>query len=84
METDCTCCIAVTLTPCPNAVVANSSGPTLSKSNIIPVLSPFKSTPVFLPNPSLSMYSNSFSFPNRWPSSTNPGLLCVDTRTFFD
>ena len=50
-----TCCIAVTETPWPKLVVASSSGPTLSKGNIIPLLSPFRSIPVFLPKPNLSM-----------------------------
>lgn len=44
-----TCCKAVTLTPWPKAVVASSTGPTLDKGNKIPVASPFKSIPVFLP-----------------------------------
>ena len=35
------CCIGVTLTPCPNEVVASSTGPTLSTLNIIPDASPF-------------------------------------------
>ena len=52
-ETAVTCCIAVTLIPCPKAVVANSTGPILSLLNNIPVPSPFKSIPVFLPNPNL-------------------------------
>ena len=51
-----TCCIAVTLTPWPKAVVASSTGPTLSNENNIPFPSPFKSIPVFFPNPNLSMY----------------------------
>ena len=38
---------------CPNEVVASSTGPTLSRLNKIPLASPFKSTPVFLPNPNL-------------------------------
>ena len=49
------CCIGVTDTPCPKAVVASSTGPTLSKLNIIPFASPFKSTPVFFPKPNLSI-----------------------------
>ena len=78
------CCIGVTDTPCPKAVVANSTGPTLSKLNIIPSASPFKSTPVFLPKPNLSMYEKSFSFPKRLPNSTNPGLLyCKRGTTWF-
>lgn len=76
------CCIGVTDTPCPNAVVASSTGPTLSKLKIMPVASPFKSTPVFLPKPNLSMYEKSVSFPNLFPSSTKPGLLGVHTGTF--
>ena len=54
-DTAVTCCIGVTDTPWPNAVVASSTGPTLSKLNIIPVASPFKSTPVFLPKPNFSI-----------------------------
>lgn len=49
------CWIGVTDTPWPKAVVASSTGPTLSKSKSIPDASPFKSTPVFLPNPNLSI-----------------------------
>ena len=49
------CCIGVTDTPWPNAVVASSTSPTLSSLNIIPVASPFKSIPVFLPNPNFSI-----------------------------
>ena len=69
-----TCCIAVTLTPWPNAVVANSTGPTLSNLNKIPLPSPFKSIPVFSPKPKLSIYLNNVSFPILLPNSTNPGL----------
>ena len=47
------CCIGVTDTPCPKAVVASSTGPTLFKLNNIPFASPFKSIPVFLPKPNL-------------------------------
>ena len=39
----------------PKAVVANSKSPILSNLNNIPLLSPFKSTPVFFPNPNLSI-----------------------------
>ena len=49
------CCIGVTDTPWPKAVVASSTGPTLLLSKIIPVASPFKSIPVFLPNPKASI-----------------------------
>ena len=45
------CCIGVTDTPCPKAVVASSTGPTLSRLNNIPDASPFKSIPVFEPKP---------------------------------
>lgn len=75
------CCIAVTDTPWPNEDVASSTGPTLSRENKIPLPSPFKSIPVLVPKPKLLIYSNSFSLPRRLPSSTNPGLLCVDTAT---
>ena len=50
-----TCCMAVTLTPWPKPVVASSKGPTLSNEKIIPLLSPFRSIPVFLPKPNLSI-----------------------------
>ena len=70
--------MAVTLTPCPKAVVASSTGPTLSSENKIPVASPFKSTPVFLPKPKFLIYLNKVSLPIRLPSSTNPGLLGID------
>ena len=76
-----TCCMAVTLIPWPNAVVASSTGPTLSKLKSIPVASPFKSIPVFLPKPRLVIYSNSFSLPSLWPRTTNPGLLGVTIGT---
>ena len=72
------CCIAVTDTPWPKEVVANSTGPTLSNENRIPLLSPFKSIPVLSPKPKLLIYSNNFSFPNLLPNSTNPGLLGTD------
>ena len=68
------CWIAVTLTPWPKAVVANSTGPTFLRGNKIPVASPFKSIPVFLPKPNLLIYENNFSLPKRFPSSTNPVL----------
>ena len=67
--------MAVTLTPCPKAVVASSTGPTLSNENRIPVASPFKSTPVFFPKPNFFIYLNKVSFPILLPSSTNPGLM---------
>ena len=73
--------MAVTLIPWPNAVVASSTGPTLSKLKSIPVASPFKSIPVFLPKPRLVIYSNSFSLPSLWPRTTNPGLLGVTIGT---
>jgi len=47
--------MGVTLTPCPKAVVASSKSLILSTSNIIPLASPFKSTPVFFPNPNKSI-----------------------------
>ena len=68
------CWIGVTLTPWPKAVVASSTGPTLSSENKIPELSPFRSTPVFLPKPNLFIYSNSLSFPILCPKVTKPGL----------
>lgn len=67
--------------PCPKAVVANSTLPTLSKSNKIPLASPVKSMPVFSPKPKSLIYLNSFSFPKRKPKLTNPGLLYINTRT---
>lgn len=73
-----TCWIAVTLTPWPKAVVANSTGPTLSRENNIPLPSPFKSIPVFSPKPNFFIYSNNFSLPILLPNSTNPGLLGFD------
>ena len=72
------CCTAVTLTPWPKEVVANSTGPTLSRENNIPLLSPLRSTPVFLPNPKLFMYSNNVSLPILLPNSTKPGLLSAE------
>lgn len=60
--------------PCPNAVVANSKSLTLSNLNRIPLVSPFRSIPVFLPNPKSSIYLNKISFPNFNPKLTNPGL----------
>ena len=70
-----TCWMAVTLTPCPKAVVANSTGPTLSRANNIPLASPFKSIPVLVPKPKFLIYLNKVSFPILRPSSTNPGLM---------
>jgi len=58
-------------------------GPTLSKLNRIPLPSPFKSIPVFVPKPKLLMYLNNCSFPNLLPKDTKPGLLGVNTGTFF-
>ena len=75
-----TCWIAVTLTPCPKAVVANSTGPTLSNENKIPLPSPFRSIPVFSPKPKFSIYLNKVSFPILLPNSTNPGLLGATKR----
>lgn len=69
------CWRAVTLTPWPKAVVASSTGPTLDNGKRIPLPSPFKSIPVFSPNPNLSIYWNKVSFPILLPSSTNPGLM---------
>ena len=66
--------MGVTLTPCPKAVVASSTFPTLSKGNIIPVDSPLKSIPVLLPKPNRSRYENNFSYPNICPNFTKPGL----------
>lgn len=74
--------MAVTDTPWPKDDVANSTGPTLSRENKIPLPSPFKSMPVLVPKPKLLIYSNNFSLPRRFPNSTNPGLLGVDTATF--
>lgn len=45
------CCNAVTLTPWPKEVVANSTGPTFDRENSIPFPSPFKSIFVFSPKP---------------------------------
>lgn len=81
-DTAVTCCIGVTLIPCPNAVVASSSSLTFDNLNKIPVLSPFKSIPVFSPNPKSFMYLNNFSFPNFSPKFTNPGFVLVNTATF--
>ena len=75
------CCMAVTLIPWPKEVVANSTGPTLSKLKRIPFASPFKSIPVFSPNPNKLIYLNSRSFPNLFPNETNPGFVLVYTRT---
>ena len=72
--------MGVTLTPCPNAVVASSRSWTLSNENIMPLPSPFKSIPVFSPNPNKSIYENNFSFPSLNPKETNPGLLGATTR----
>lgn len=80
-DTAVTCWIGVTDTPCPNAVVASSTGPTLSNLNRIPDASPFKSIPVFFPNPKSRIYLNSVSFPIFCPNTTNPGLLGFDIGT---
>ena len=61
--------------------MASSTGPTLSSLNKIPLASPFKSIPVFLPKPKLLMYLNNLSFPNLLPRDTNPGFKAVGIRT---
>lgn len=73
-ETAVICCIAVTLIPWPNAVVANSIGPTLFKSKRIPLDSPFRSIPVFLPKPKSLIYWNNLTLPSLLPRETKPGL----------
>lgn len=73
-ETAVTCWIGVTDTPWPNAVVASSRSPTLSRLNIIPFPSPDKSMFVFSPNPNRSKYENKRSLPSFNPSCTNPGF----------
>ena len=55
---------------------------TLSNENIMPLPSPFKSIPVFSPNPNKSIYENNFSFPSLNPKETNPGFVLVNTATF--
>ena len=80
-ETAETCCIAVTLIPWPNAVVASSKSFTLSILNNIPVASPVRSIPVFFPKPRSVMYLNNVSFPSFNPRFTNPGFVLVYTRT---
>lgn len=74
--------MGVTETPCPKAVVANSTLPTLSRLNKMPVASPVKSMPVFSPKPKSLIYLNNFSFPKRKPKLTNPGFVLVNTATF--
>ena len=78
-----TCCIAVTLIPCPNAVVANSKSFTLSRLNSIPVASPVRSIPVFLPKPRSVIYLNRVSFPSFNPKFTNPGLQEFSTTCMY-
>ena len=73
--------MAVTLIPCPNDVVASSTGPTLSILNNIPLASPFKSIFVFLPNPKFLIYLNKRSLPSLLPRDTNPGFKTVSTGT---
>ena len=58
------CWIGVTDTPWPNAVVASSTGPTLSSEKSIPVASPFRSIPVFSPKPKFLIYLNNLSLPS--------------------
>lgn len=62
-------------------MVANSTGPTLDSLNSMPLASPFKSIPVFLPKPKLLIYSNNNSLPSLLPRDTKPGLMGSNTRT---
>ena len=80
-ETAVICWIALTLIPWPKAVVASSTGPTLSKLNNIPFDSPFKSMPVFVPKPKFLIYLNNLSLPSLFPKDTNPGLPWSITGT---
>src|SRR5699024_12420083 len=61
-----TCWIGVTETPCPKDVVANSTGPTCSGLNKMPVPSPAKSIPVFRPKPNYHRETNSCYFLTLW------------------
>ena len=73
-----TCWSGVTDTPCPNAVVASSTGPIWDSLKSIPDDSPFRSIPVLDPKPKFFIYLNKVAVPSFCPSTTNPGLLGVD------